>query len=90
MTTELNSQIESALEGIIDPHIDRDLVKSKAVKDISAIIELEVAPRRFGAELRRGGRPLCFGNGADGCVLPRFGLARWVAESLESLFPRLS
>jgi len=35
MTTEQKSQIETTLEGIIDPHIDRDLVKSKAVKDIS-------------------------------------------------------
>lgn len=35
MTTELKSQIESALQGIIDPHLDRDLIKSKAVKDIS-------------------------------------------------------
>ena len=27
--------IEATLSGIIDPHLDRDLVKSKAVKDIS-------------------------------------------------------
>ena len=35
MTTELKTQVESILEGIIDPHVERDLIKSKAVKSVS-------------------------------------------------------
>ncbi len=31
----MKEQIESTLSGLIDPHIDQDLVKSKAVKDIA-------------------------------------------------------
>ena len=33
--SELQQQVENTLSGIIDPHLDRDLVKSKAVKDIT-------------------------------------------------------
>ena len=33
--SDLKQTIEDTLGGIIDPHLDRDLVKSKAVKDIT-------------------------------------------------------
>ena len=33
--SDLRSEIERCLSGLIDPHLDKDLMSSKAVKDIA-------------------------------------------------------